>query len=123
MDKPLRDWTLGEVQANCAASDDCSECDFGKKRGGKCELCRATPGDWDLTAPRCFTPDEAQLAFVLMRLFPLYHFVVRHQDGSLFLERGPQRSHPLLIPKNEFPSLPVGSDAALSEIAGCGDAR
>jgi hypothetical protein len=122
MDKPLRDWTLGEVQANCAASDDCSECDFGKKRGGKCELCRATPGDWDLTALPRFTEQEVADAKELMRMFPRYDRLERKCQNDLCLCHATVSVYVRLDP-SLFPHIAIGEVIALSEIAGCGDAR
>ena len=66
-DKPLREWTLGEVIAQCAGQDDCrhpTECPFRAKGDTRlfC-LLKRNPEYWELgSAPRL---TEAELAIML----------------------------------------------------------
>ena len=47
MNKPLKDWTLGETREYCEAHDDCEFCDFNHPVSG-CAFSKAIPAQWNL---------------------------------------------------------------------------
>ena len=47
MNKPLKDWTLGETCEFCEAHDDCEFCDFNHPVSG-CAFSKAIPVQWNL---------------------------------------------------------------------------
>ena len=47
MNKPLKDWTLGETCEYCEAHDDCEFCDFNHPVSG-CAFSKAIPAQWNL---------------------------------------------------------------------------
>ena len=74
MDKPLKDWTLGEVKIYCEKTEDCKECPFYSKYIEKnlfhCKLVNASPECWcELETPR-FTQQEVERAKAIKLLFP-----------------------------------------------------
>ena len=69
MDKPLKDWTLGEVKECCSKHGTCvSECPFSTKN----KLCRMTsnPCDWDLTDKPRWTQQEVERAKAIKVIWP-----------------------------------------------------
>lgn len=55
MNKPLKDWTLGETREYCEAHDDCEFCDFNHPVSG-CAFSKAIPAQWNLEKPKCRLP-------------------------------------------------------------------
>ena len=47
MNKPLKEWTLGETCEYCEAHDDCEFCDFNHPVSG-CAFSKAIPAQWNL---------------------------------------------------------------------------
>ena len=70
MDKPLKDWTLGELKTECEAHNGCVGCHFEGSAfcTQKCtELC---PSKWDLSEKPRFTEQEVEVAKAIKLLFP-----------------------------------------------------
>lgn len=109
MDKPLKDYTLGELKTECEAHNGCVGCHFEGSAfcTQKCaELC---PSKWDLSEKPRFTQQEAEDAKTLYRLFGNYsvaEFGARHCFGGLRLK------------ENAFPSIQIGQSYTLDEIIG-----
>ena len=109
MDKPLKDWTLGELKTECEAHNGCVGCHFEGSAfcTQKCtELC---PSKWDLSEKPRFTQQEVEDAKTLYRLFGNYsvaEFGARHCFGGLRLK------------ENAFPSIQIGKSYTLDEIIG-----
>lgn len=82
MDKPLKDWTLGEVKECCSKQGTCvSECPFSTKN----KLCRITsnPCDWDLTDKPRWTQQEVEDAKKIVEIIPLVYKFERNKNGVL----------------------------------------
>ena len=69
MDKPLKNWTLGELKFECATHEECDGCHFEGSR-----FCGQTgagcPVDWDLSEGPRFTRQEVEVAKAIKLLFP-----------------------------------------------------
>ena len=109
MDKPLKDWTLGELKTECEAHNGCVGCHFEGSAfcTQKCaELC---PSKWDLSEKPHFTQQEVEDAKTLKRLFGEYKiadFGARHVFGGLRLN------------EDAFPSIRPGKSYTLDDIIG-----
>lgn len=70
MDKPLKDWTLGEVKHYCATRmTGCEGCKFGREQGCTFEDC--VPARWDFVHDKIsFTTEEIELIKAIRVLFP-----------------------------------------------------
>ena len=107
MDKPLKDWTLGECKQWCYKHDGgcpekCPIKDF-------CIQLQHEPAKWDLDEKPRFTQQEVEDAKTLYRLFGNYsvaEFGARHCFGGL------------RIKENAFPSIQIGQSYTLDEIIG-----
>ena len=107
MDKPLKDWTLGEALEYCQKHENCGKdgCPFAD--GIACKL--NNPTKWDIEEQPNFTEQEVEDAKTLYRLFGNYSvakFGERHCFGGLRLK------------ENAFPSIQIGKSYTLDEIIG-----
>ena len=69
MDKPLKDWTLGEVQDYCKKHDCTPDCPL-KKGDGECRINRLNPCEWDLSEKPRFTQQEVERAKAIKVIWP-----------------------------------------------------
>ena len=69
MDKPLKDWTLGEVKAYCTGRDCYKDCELAQSPG-KCKILDVTPSEWDLDEKPRFTQQEVERAKAIKVIFP-----------------------------------------------------
>ena len=69
MDKPLKDWTLGEVNEMCKKRDCCRKCIFQNKHDKDCKI-RTHPTNWDLSEKPRFTDQEVERAKAIKVLWP-----------------------------------------------------
>ena len=69
MDKPLRDWTLGEVEAHCQQKARCKDCDMLRKNGYECRF-SGGPYLWDLSDKPRFTEQEVERAKAIQVMWP-----------------------------------------------------
>ena len=112
MDKPLKDWTFGELKEWCyqyrkAHTDKPCEqaCPIYQRGICRCEWVH----EWDLDEKPRFTEQEVEDAKTLYRLFGNYsvaEFGARHCFGGLRLK------------ENAFPSIQIGQSCTLDEIIG-----
>ena len=65
MDKPLKDWTMGEAQEFCTGRD-CEQCRF--MDGPECKLHR--PEGWDLEEKPRWTEQEVERAKAIKLIYP-----------------------------------------------------
>ena len=121
MDKPLKDWTLGELSDYCKKVVDpdgnCFDCE-AKKYIGLCPFEETAPCDWDFEVKPRFTEQEVEDAKTIKRI----HSAATH------LERSPEegktlrliffdgQSRPINI--HMFPSIQPGQSYTLDEIIG-----
>lgn len=107
MNKPLSEWTLGEVQKYCKNTQ-CGDCCIGLW----CENINKGPSDWDLSEPPRWTEQDKEDAMMIKRLIPWANQVNRGMEGSLSL-------NPVIaIDRKLFPLLKPGESATLDEIIG-----
>lgn len=116
MDKPLKDWTLGEVKAYCTGRDCYKDCELAQSPG-KCKILDVTPSEWNLDEKPRFTQQEVEDAKTLLRVFPeRLESISRSKDGTLNLvAKGAWRGY---LNENAFPSIRPGKSYTLDEIIG-----
>lgn len=118
MDKPLKDWTLGEIKAECEEHEqNCESCPFYSV--SHCKITRRVmnrvPEDWDFSEPPHWTEQDKKDAMMIKRLIPQANQINRGMGGSLSL-------NPVTaIDRKLFPLLKPGESAMLDEIIGDGD--
>ena len=111
MDKPLKDWTLGELKTECEAHNGCVGCHFEGSAfcTQKCaELC---PSKWDLSEKPRFTEQEVEDAKTIRRIL--------RDDGKLTRSiHGIPTYGCTYLKKEAFPSIRPGQSYTLDEIIG-----
>lgn len=113
MNKPLSEWTLGEIKAECEKHEFCTaECPaYRLESKCRCRI-RYSPNTWDLSEPPCWTEQDKEDAMMIKRLIPWANQVNRGMEGSLSL-------NPVTaIDRKLFPLLKPGESAMLDEIIG-----
>ena len=115
MDKPLKDWTLGEVKECCSKHGTCvSECPFSDKN----KLCRMTsnPCDWDLTDKPRFTQREVERAKAIKLLYKDAEKIQECDPVAKILNN--YDSVIAQVDTGMFPSLRLGETVTLDDIIG-----
>ena len=115
MDKPLKDWTLGELKGYCyRAPHDCIGC---KVKGGRnnCPF-DGEPAKWDLTERTRFTQQEMEVAKAIKTLFPCA-VSVKRLDLSIRVQ---DRDEVLIVQLSNslFRSIQLGETYTLDEVIG-----
>ena len=116
MDKPLKDWTLGEVKAYCTGRDCYKDCELAQSPG-KCKILDVPPSEWDLDEKPRFTEQEVERAKAIKVLYPEI-FYIRADDRWLRgLNKGKE---PIFLDcvLSWFPSLHPNETVTLDEIIG-----
>ena len=108
VDKPLKDWTLGEAQKFCTGRD-CEQCRF--LDGMECKLHR--PNGWDLEEKPRWTEQEVEIAKAIKLLFPCAIAITKASFGSIFVS-----GTSLTLSTEYFPSIQPGQSVTLDEIIG-----
>ena len=122
MNKPLSEWTLGEIKSECKRCNGncinavCPMVKWISKDEMACviirELRKPTPASWDLSEPPRWTEQDKEDAMMIKRLIPWANQVNRGMEGSLSL-------NPVTaIDRKLFPLLKPGESAMLNEIIG-----
>ena len=123
MDKPLKDWTLGELKEYCeTAVYQCHKgiCPFKNicdRITSENQGDYVVPGDWDLTDHPRFTEQEVERAKAIKVLYPEICYI-KNDDGWL---RGIIEGKELIfldIVLSWFPSVHPGQCYTLDEIIG-----
>ena len=123
MNKPLKDWTLGEIKQECKKHPGACcikrDCPFMGDAG--CVLERVTgdvpPYMWDLSEPPRWTEQEAEIAKALYELRRSIDLVIgRTVHGILWWRDGDKGEG--ILPSKLFPSLNEGNCVRLDEIIG-----
>ena len=110
MDKPLKDWTLGEVKAYCTGRDCYKDCELAQSPG-KCKILDVTPSEWDLDEKPRFTGQEVEDAKAIRRML--------RDDGKLTRSIYGILTYGLVsLKKDAFPSIQPGQSYTLDEIIG-----
>lgn len=122
MDKPLKDWTLGEVKAFCESNqkggEGCFSCNFFKWAGCFFQL-NDSPNKWEFLDPPRFTAQEVKDAKALTRFICQVEKISRDSERGLRITWG--GGIWLYINPKLFPSVKDGETVSLEEIAGCGE--
>lgn len=122
MNKPLSEWTLGEIKQRCdsccAIPEDCVGCP-ARRANGDCAV--GEPFEyWDLSEPPRWTEQEAELAKALYELRRSVSLVIGRSTGGILWWRDGDRGEGIL-PHKLFPSLNEGNCVRLDEIIGGGE--
>ena len=119
MDKPLKDWTLGEVEAHCQQKARCKDCDMLRKNGYECRF-SGGPYLWDLSDKPRFTQQEVEAAKAVKILFPCATHLIRFQPNEPVSAKA---GDVFVVNLNSvlFPSIQPGKPYTLDEIIGGAD--
>ena len=119
MDKPLKDWTLGEAKEYCTSRNgNCADdCIFSKKGIGMVCGIAPKPVWWTLPEKPRFTQQEVEDAKTLLRVFPeRLDSISRSKDGTVNIAaKGAWRGY---LNTDAFPSIHPGQCYTLDEIIG-----
>ena len=123
MDKPLKDWTLGEALEYCKKHENCGKdgCRFAD--GIACKL--NNPTNWDIEEQPRFTEQEVEDAKTIKRMFGADNFTHIHKDEDGWPEMmdGPGEDGnvgwcSIGMEEGMFPSLRPNETVTLDEIIG-----
>lgn len=112
MDKPLKDWTLGEVKIYCEKTEACKGCPCSNE-DGTCKINRVTPCNWALSERTRWTEQEVEIAKAIKLLFPCAIAITKASFGSIFAS-----GTSLTLSTEYFPSIQPGQSVTLDEIIG-----
>ena len=120
MDKPLKDWTLGELSDYCKKVVDpyvnCFNCE-AKKYIGLCPFEETAPCDWDFEVKPRFTEQEVEDAKYIKRILKV-DSVRRNIYGNGLVAMKSNNSVSVVINSEMFPSIHSGELYTLDEIIG-----
>lgn len=132
MNKPLSEWTLAEVKAECVKRNSFCEadgtCPFFVPRSEKlhCKIMndvgKVHPKIWDLSEPPRWTEQDKEDAKAIKRIFPDATYLKRQdcfcEDVTVFSKSHSGVAH---LNANLVPSLSMDELIAIDEIIGGGD--
>ena len=130
MDKPLKDWTLGEAKEYCTSRNgNCADdCIFSKKGIGMVCGIAPKPVWWTLPEKPRFTQQEVEDAKTIKRMFGADNFTHIHKDEDGWPEMmdGPGEDGnvgwcSIGMEEGMFPSLRPNETVTLDEIIGGAD--
>ena len=117
--KPLSEWTLGEIKQRCdsccAIPEDCVGCP-ARRANGACAIGEPF-GYWGLTEPPRWTEQDKEDAKALKRLIPGAHHVWRYSTCTA-LQLYDEYNNYILSLNNCFATLPLRETVTLDEIIG-----
>lgn len=122
MNKPLSEWTLGEVKAECKKhTAHCVGCPLWTDAAG-CRLDTSCyrdndPKEWDLSEPPRWTEQDKEDARALKRLIPDAYIVWRYSTCTA-LQLYDEYNNYILSLNNCFATLPLRESVTLDEIIG-----
>lgn len=112
MDKPLKDWTLGEIKAYCTGRDCYKDCELAQSPG-KCKILDVTPGEWDLSDKPRFTEQEVERAKAIRVIWPRAEAIKKTTNNGTSVVGAPME-----LASIQFPSIKPGETVTLDEIIG-----
>lgn len=127
MDKPLKDWTLGEAKEYCTSRNgNCADdCIFSKKGIGMVCGIAPKPVWWTLPEKPRFTEQEVEDAKAIKRMFGDDNFthIFKDEDGLCEMMDGPEDDPnvgwcAIGMEEGMFPSIRPGETVTLDEIIG-----
>lgn len=119
MNKPLKDWTLGEIAAECekhagyCKADACPLFTVDTEDCKIKEICRIYPRFWIFSEPPRWTEQDKEDAKAVRHLMPWATKVGRGRDYDSLMLNSSVGLH-----RDLFPSLKPGESAMLDEIIG-----
>ena len=115
MDKPLKNWTLVEVQEMCKKRNSCIGCVFQGNENLDCKIERC-PENWSLTDKPRFTEQEVERAKAIKLIYPTaYRLEEADPLIRVWDKEGKLLSH---VDTALFPSHQSGQSYTLDEIIG-----
>ena len=111
MDKPLKDWTMGEAQKYCRSTG-CKTC---KLNGRNCPI-NSSPNNWDLSDKPRFTEQEVERAKAIKVLFPEVIRLERRANGVGGMDK--DGLHKFLFSEDMFPNIEMFKSYTIEEITG-----
>lgn len=116
MDKPLKDWTLGEVKEYCNPRGRCSGCALFNRSQGRCRFYDG-PYHWDLTDRPNFTEQEVEATKAIRILFPCATHLIQFQPNEPVSVKA---GDAFVVNLNSvlFPNIQPGKPYTLDEIIG-----
>ena len=116
MDKPLKDWTLGEIKEYCWEKGcHCGDCP-AKDEGDWCKL-NSTPEIWPLEPKPRFTKQDVEDAKYIKRILKV-DLVSRNQYGNGLVAKRDNGSVSVVVNSEMFPNIRSGQSYTLDEIIG-----
>ena len=119
MDKPLKDWTLGEAKEYCTSRNgNCADdCIFSKKGIGMVCGIAPKPVWWTLPEKPSFTEQEAEAAKAVKVLFPCTTHLIQFQPNEPVSAKA---GDAFVVNLNSvlFPNIQPGKPYTLDEIIG-----
>ena len=114
MDKPLKDWTMGEAQEFCTGRD-CEQCRF--MDGPECKLHR--PEGWDLEEKPRWTEQEVERAKAIKEIFPDAYKLARNLSAiTIYRVEDDIPFYLATIQAERFHSIRPDETVTLDEIIG-----
>ena len=117
MDKPLKDWTLGEVKIYCEKTEACKGCPCSNE-DGTCKINRVTPCNWDLSERTRWTEQEVESAKIISVLFPEATHIERLRGSKVLGITGAEDGWIADIESSLFPEIKSGQSVTLDQIIG-----
>lgn len=119
MNKPLSEWTLAEVMAECDKHRICNaKCPaYRPSDESFCRLGDTPSSIWDLSEPPRWTEQDKEDARVLRRLIPDAYILYRY-SANTFLKLYDRDDNFIMKLNDCFPVLPLGKKVTLDEIIG-----
>ena len=116
MDKPLKDWTLGDLKEWCyqyrkAHTNNPCEQNCPIYQRGIC--CNKWVHEWDLEEKPRWTEQEVERAQAVKVLWPCARAVVKAESGAISVVGAPME-----LSVDHFPSLRPGDTVTLNDIIG-----
>ena len=124
MDKPLKDWTLGECQKECENAGECCKCRLhNSSELSSCKIRIALyrkpdPAHWELIDEPRWTEQEVELFRAIQVLYPKAEYVERIKDSGVIGLSNNTCGWITDIDKDLFPALRPGESVKLDEIIG-----
>lgn len=117
VDKPLKDWTLGEISTYCKNHKEkvgvCESCDLQPNLGW-CPF-NSSPADWDLSDNPRWTEQEVERAKAIKTLYP---DADRIEECDPIIQVLSEKFVIATLDTALFPSLSTGETASLDDIIG-----
>lgn len=124
MNKPLSEWTLAEIKAECKKhTSKCTDCLFWTDAGCRIQINMVLddyPEKWDLSEPPRWTEQDKEDARALKRLIPDAYIVWRYSTCTA-LQLYDEYNNYILSLNNCFATLPLRESVMLDEIIGGGN--